>query len=138
MQCEHDGKSMRNSIMDKNMGSSTFSPWSYNRARADFAQLSNSQNQHMNIGGGGLKIVPVPALLEKGVGRPHLFQSSCLLGFHSPMASLVLTDSSQLTSDSQHLVHPTEIRTSISSSSAVDLNMTSSFANYATEAGLKT
>nr|CAD7444545.1 unnamed protein product [Timema bartmani] len=32
-------------------------------------------------------------------------------------------------------VHPTEIRTSISPSSAVELNTTSAFANYATEAG---
>nr|CAD7575938.1 unnamed protein product [Timema californicum] len=34
------------------------------------------------------------------------------------------------------LVHPTEIRTSISPSSAVELNMTSALANYATEAGV--
>nr|CAD7423508.1 unnamed protein product [Timema monikensis] len=33
-------------------------------------------------------------------------------------------------------VHPTEIRTSISPSSAVELNTTSALANYATEAGL--
>nr|CAD7393267.1 unnamed protein product [Timema cristinae] len=32
-------------------------------------------------------------------------------------------------------VHPTEIRTSISPSSAVEINMTSALANYATEAG---
>nr|CAD7199341.1 unnamed protein product [Timema douglasi] len=32
-------------------------------------------------------------------------------------------------------VHPTEIRTSISASSAVELNTTSALANYATEAG---
>nr|CAD7439253.1 unnamed protein product [Timema bartmani] len=32
-------------------------------------------------------------------------------------------------------IHPTEIRTSISSSSAVELNTTSALANYATEAG---
>nr|CAD7453016.1 unnamed protein product [Timema tahoe] len=32
-------------------------------------------------------------------------------------------------------VHPTEIRTSISPSSAVELNTTSALANYATEAG---
>nr|CAD7573277.1 unnamed protein product [Timema californicum] len=82
--------------------------------------------------------------------------------YSSPMASLVLTDSSQLTYDSQHLgigkveleevtphlrggrvenhlgkktsVHPTEIRTSISPSSAVELNTTSVLANYTTEA----
>nr|CAD7576655.1 unnamed protein product [Timema californicum] len=54
--------------------------------------------------------------------------------YSSPMASLVQTDSSQLTSHSQHLVHPTEIRTSISRSSAVELNTTSALANYATEA----
>nr|CAD7202946.1 unnamed protein product [Timema douglasi] len=35
-------------------------------------------------------------------------------------------------------VHPTEIRTSISPSSAVELNTTSALANYATEAGEKT
>nr|CAD7446924.1 unnamed protein product [Timema bartmani] len=35
-------------------------------------------------------------------------------------------------------VHPTEIRTSISPSSAVELNTTSALANYATEAGLRT
>nr|CAD7400831.1 unnamed protein product [Timema cristinae] len=35
-------------------------------------------------------------------------------------------------------VHPTEIRTSISPSSAVELNTTSALANYATEAGLCT
>nr|CAD7200389.1 unnamed protein product [Timema douglasi] len=34
-------------------------------------------------------------------------------------------------------VHPTEIRTSISPSSAVELNTTSALANYATEAGIK-
>nr|CAD7408731.1 unnamed protein product [Timema cristinae] len=34
-------------------------------------------------------------------------------------------------------VHPTEIRTSISPSSAFELNTTSALANYATEAGLK-
>nr|CAD7259459.1 unnamed protein product [Timema shepardi] len=34
------------------------------------------------------------------------------------------------------MVHPTEIRTSISLSSAVELNTTSALANYATEAGL--
>nr|CAD7569732.1 unnamed protein product [Timema californicum] len=34
-------------------------------------------------------------------------------------------------------VHPTEIRTSISPSSAVELNTTSALANYATEVGLK-
>nr|CAD7255753.1 unnamed protein product [Timema shepardi] len=79
------------------------------------------------------------------------------------MTSLVLTDSSKLTSYSLHLgigkveleevdphlregrvenhlgkpppVHPTEIRTSISPSSAVELNKTSTSANYATEAG---
>nr|CAD7258419.1 unnamed protein product [Timema shepardi] len=34
-------------------------------------------------------------------------------------------------------VHPTEIRTSISPSSAVELNTTSAFANYATEAGMR-
>nr|CAD7423422.1 unnamed protein product [Timema monikensis] len=34
-------------------------------------------------------------------------------------------------------VHPTEIRTSISPSSAVELNMTSALANYATEAALR-
>nr|CAD7401382.1 unnamed protein product [Timema cristinae] len=33
--------------------------------------------------------------------------------------------------------HPTEIRTSISPSSAVDLNTTSALANYATEAAVK-
>nr|CAD7571920.1 unnamed protein product [Timema californicum] len=33
-------------------------------------------------------------------------------------------------------VHPTEIRTSISLSSAVELNTTSALANYATEAGV--
>nr|CAD7577261.1 unnamed protein product [Timema californicum] len=41
--------------------------------------------------------------------------------YSSPMASLLLTDSSQLTSDSQHL--------------AVELNTTRALANYATEAG---
>nr|CAD7263385.1 unnamed protein product [Timema shepardi] len=35
-------------------------------------------------------------------------------------------------------VHPTEIQTSISPSSAVELNTTSALANYATEAGFKT
>nr|CAD7434131.1 unnamed protein product [Timema monikensis] len=43
-----------------------------------------------------------------------------------------------LTKYCQHLiliVHPTEIRTSISPSSAVELNTTSALANYATEAG---
>nr|CAD7571708.1 unnamed protein product [Timema californicum] len=69
--------------------------------------------------------------------------------YSSPVASLVLTDSSQLTSDTQHLgigkveleevnphlrgwrvekpppVHPTEIQTSISPSSAAELNTTS-------------
>nr|CAD7448877.1 unnamed protein product [Timema bartmani] len=35
-------------------------------------------------------------------------------------------------------VHPTEIRTSISPSSVVELNTTSALANYATEAGLST
>nr|CAD7409548.1 unnamed protein product [Timema cristinae] len=35
-------------------------------------------------------------------------------------------------------VHPTEIRTSISPSSAVELNTTSALANYATEAALST
>nr|CAD7588595.1 unnamed protein product [Timema genevievae] len=34
--------------------------------------------------------------------------------------------------------HPTEIRTSISPSSAVELNTTGALANYATEAGRKT
>nr|CAD7575367.1 unnamed protein product [Timema californicum] len=53
--------------------------------------------------------------------------------YSSPVTSLVLTDISQLTADSQHLVHPTEIRTSISPSSAVELNTTSALANYATE-----
>nr|CAD7568225.1 unnamed protein product [Timema californicum] len=38
----------------------------------------------------------------------------------------------------QVAVHPTEIRTSISPSSAVELNTTSALANYATEAGLIT
>nr|CAD7194816.1 unnamed protein product [Timema douglasi] len=38
------------------------------------------------------------------------------------------------TSSSRPLVHPTEIRTSISPSSAVELNTTSTLANYATEA----
>nr|CAD7569311.1 unnamed protein product [Timema californicum] len=33
-------------------------------------------------------------------------------------------------------VHPTEIRTSISPSSAVEINTTGALANYATEAGL--
>nr|CAD7457218.1 unnamed protein product [Timema tahoe] len=33
-------------------------------------------------------------------------------------------------------IHPTEIRTSISPSSAVELNTTSALANYATEAGV--
>nr|CAD7412073.1 unnamed protein product [Timema poppensis] len=79
--------------------------------------------------------------------------------YSSPMASLVLTDSSQLTSDSQNLgcfsccmetglriynVDPLvekahfgigKIRTSISPSSAVELNTTSALANHATEAG---
>nr|CAD7257670.1 unnamed protein product [Timema shepardi] len=36
-----------------------------------------------------------------------------------------------------HRIDPTEIRTSISPSSAVELNTTSAFANYATEAGYK-
>nr|CAD7570646.1 unnamed protein product [Timema californicum] len=43
-----------------------------------------------------------------------------------------------LSSENLHplfLVHPTEIRTSISPSSAVELNTTSALANYATEAG---
>nr|CAD7574673.1 unnamed protein product [Timema californicum] len=40
-----------------------------------------------------------------------------------------------LTSPQLSLVHPTEIRTSISPSSAVELNTTSALANYATEAG---
>nr|CAD7261893.1 unnamed protein product [Timema shepardi] len=39
--------------------------------------------------------------------------------------------------DHNHPVHPTKIRTSISPSSAVELNTTSALANYATEAGLK-
>nr|CAD7606781.1 unnamed protein product [Timema genevievae] len=37
--------------------------------------------------------------------------------------------------EKQTKVHPTEIRTSISPASAVELNMTSALANYATEAG---
>nr|CAD7576387.1 unnamed protein product [Timema californicum] len=36
------------------------------------------------------------------------------------------------------MLHPTEIRTSISPSSAVELHTTSALANYATEAGLMT
>nr|CAD7596413.1 unnamed protein product [Timema genevievae] len=39
--------------------------------------------------------------------------------------------------EKQPPVHPTEIRTSISSSSAVELNTTSALANYATEAALR-
>nr|CAD7430601.1 unnamed protein product [Timema monikensis] len=35
--------------------------------------------------------------------------------------------------DTESVVHPTEIRTSISPSSAVELNTTSALANYATE-----
>nr|CAD7569579.1 unnamed protein product [Timema californicum] len=70
-----------------------------------------------------------------------------------PMASLVLTYRLQLTHDSQHLgseptfvwresgkifrkstpLHPTEIRTSISPSLAVELNRTSALANCATK-----
>nr|CAD7575029.1 unnamed protein product [Timema californicum] len=75
--------------------------------------------------------------------RPRLFALMTLLAiavfllYSSPMASLVLSDSSQLTSDSQHLVHLTEIRTSISPSSALELNTTSPLANYATEVGDK-
>nr|CAD7395973.1 unnamed protein product [Timema poppensis] len=135
---------------------------------------------------GSLKQVPI--------GAVHL-----ILQLHSPMASLVLTDSRQLTADSfetladqimypyaepydlqKHVfsncqksavscqsapkkpcgycreselifawresgkpfrekpppVHPTEIRTSISASSAVELNTISALANYATEAGV--
>nr|CAD7404649.1 unnamed protein product [Timema cristinae] len=43
----------------------------------------------------------------------------------------------QVAIKSQRKVHPTEIRTSISPSSAVELNTTSAFANYATEAAKK-
>nr|CAD7259359.1 unnamed protein product [Timema shepardi] len=54
-----------------------------------------------------------------------------LTNYSSPMASLVLTDSSQLTFDIQNVVHPIEIRTSISPS--LQLNSTSALASYATE-----
>nr|CAD7257046.1 unnamed protein product [Timema shepardi] len=43
-------------------------------------------------------------------------------------------DQEQLTEEKPPPVHPTEIRTSISPSSAVELNTTSALANYATEA----
>nr|CAD7263453.1 unnamed protein product [Timema shepardi] len=50
------------------------------------------------------------------------------------MASLVLTDSFE--KEKPLPIHPTQIRTSISPSSAVELNTTRALANYATEAGL--
>nr|CAD7577827.1 unnamed protein product [Timema californicum] len=46
-----------------------------------------------------------------------------------------LNPAAHLTTEKPPPVHPTEIRTSISPSSAVELNTTSALANYATEAG---
>nr|CAD7263500.1 unnamed protein product [Timema shepardi] len=107
------------------------------------------------------------APVHTGCSRSYsvlLFIQADAGSYSSPVAYLVLTDSSQLTSDSKHLgigkveleevnsrlrggrvenhlgtptltVHPTGIRNSISPSSAVGLNTTSALANYATEAG---
>nr|CAD7265710.1 unnamed protein product [Timema shepardi] len=147
----------------------------------DSSQLT-SDSQHL-----GMYSSPMASLVL--TDSSQLISDSQHLGMYSsPMASLVLTDSSQLTSDSQHLapkktrgyctnntmglsaiqtekavkrlsclrqsarphmsrrtglwsfkekpssVYPTEARTSISPSSAVELNTTSALANYATEA----
>nr|CAD7572170.1 unnamed protein product [Timema californicum] len=52
-------------------------------------------------------------------------------------SSLVSCESSALDHAATEVVHPTEIRTSISPSSAVELNTTSALANYATEVVLQ-
>nr|CAD7194378.1 unnamed protein product [Timema douglasi] len=53
----------------------------------------------------------------------------------SALGSLVQHETSALANYATEAVHPTEIRTSISPSSAVELNTTSALANYATKAG---
>nr|CAD7424816.1 unnamed protein product [Timema monikensis] len=74
------------------------------------------------------------------------FSSDFPVTLSSPMASLVLTDSSQLTSDSQHLeeVNPNLRGGRVENHSNLDLPVlgsivqhdTSALANYATEAGI--
>nr|CAD7395387.1 unnamed protein product [Timema poppensis] len=107
-------------------------------------QLSSARNTSLLTAKNGLLLSEVNKIVThvssykncklEHQGRPRYSSS--------PMASLVLTDSSQLTAKSFEnswlVVHPTEIRTSISPSSAVELNTTSAFANYATEAVSRT
>nr|CAD7440966.1 unnamed protein product [Timema bartmani] len=61
-----------------------------------------------------------------GCTRETCLVASAIHGFRDP---------SVLVNEKPPPVHPTEIRTSISPSSAVELNTTSALANYATEAG---
>nr|CAD7575106.1 unnamed protein product [Timema californicum] len=59
-----------------------------------------------------------------------------LLCCYKDMCNHVDSPEARLRFNETFIVHPTEIRTSISPSSAVELNTTSALANYATEAGL--
>nr|CAD7257388.1 unnamed protein product [Timema shepardi] len=82
----------------------------------------------------------VPAGSVKGVWKLPLIHPTDSNYYHPLISSPVYCESSVLdhatTKEKPPPVHPTEIRTSISPSSAIEqLNMTNALANYATEAG---
>nr|CAD7409662.1 unnamed protein product [Timema poppensis] len=64
-----------------------------------------------------------------------VYQASSFI-IHPEYGSFSFNNDIALVKEKPPPVHPTEIRTSISPSSAVELNTTSALANYATEAGL--
>nr|CAD7438463.1 unnamed protein product [Timema bartmani] len=66
----------------------------------------------------------------------HLYSENLNHYLHEGEPAQFLATISDLIVRHNYNVHPTEIRTSISPSSAVELNTTSALANYATEAGV--
>nr|CAD7576424.1 unnamed protein product [Timema californicum] len=81
------------------------------------------------LGGEATSIIQLPCSTKPFLyypSPPFIFLLS--LPYSSPMASLVLTDSSKLTFDSQHLVHRSEIRALNSPPSAVYLRVPQPYA----------
>nr|CAD7587579.1 unnamed protein product [Timema genevievae] len=80
-----------------------------------------------------------PFLMSTSIGFESRLRGTTTHGVNSPGCFLSVDGSVQswtLARMVNRKVHPTEIQTSISPSSAVELNTTSALANYATEVGL--
>nr|CAD7263597.1 unnamed protein product [Timema shepardi] len=103
-----------------------------------------SEEVYSNLSGGRMETPLPPQYTQLGFEprSPHLQRASLTAyGVDSNLKHPVQRTANSLYNETDTLgrvntVHPTEIRTSISPSSAVELNTTSALANYATEAAV--